>query len=214
VLAPTPDPSSSLDHLHEAFLILLPRIRLHAEIVFRHVRCRARRDDCVAETIALAWTRFVGLADRGKDAGQFASVFAARTALAVKNGRRLCGAERSRDALSPVAQARHGFTLSPLPRCGSREGSVFDEALVDNTMTPPDAQAAFRIDFSAWRFRRRERDRHLIDDLMSGERVLAVARRHGLSPARVSQLRREFRDDWLRFTGEGKSDPEPTTSVA
>jgi hypothetical protein len=36
---------------------------------------------------------------------------------------------------------------------------------------------------------------------MRGERTLDVAGRHGLSPARVSQLRREFHDDWARFCG-------------
>jgi hypothetical protein len=38
-----------------------------------------------------------------------------------------------------------------------------------------------------------------IDHLMVGERTLEVSRRFGFSPARVSQLRREFRDDWSRF---------------
>jgi hypothetical protein len=60
-------------------------------------------------------------------------------------------------------------------------------------------QVAFRLDFPAWRRTRCERDRGILDDLMAGERTGDVARRHGLSAGRVSQLRREFRDDWLRF---------------
>jgi len=39
----------------------------------------------------------------------------------------------------------------------------------------------------------------VIDDLMVGERAGDVAHRCGLCPGRVSQLRREFRDDWERF---------------
>jgi hypothetical protein len=39
----------------------------------------------------------------------------------------------------------------------------------------------------------------MIDDLMVGERTLAVADGYGLSPGRISQLRREFHDDWERF---------------
>jgi hypothetical protein len=34
---------------------------------------------------------------------------------------------------------------------------------------------------------------------MLGERTLDVAARHGITAARVSQLRREFHDDWEFF---------------
>ena len=67
---------------------------------------------------------------------------------------------------------------------------------------PPDEQCAFRIDFPAWRATHAERDRRLLDDLMLGERTLDVAGKYGLSPGRVSQLRREFLTDWRRFISE------------
>src|SRR5262249_54204542 len=54
--------------------------------------------------------------------------------------------------------------------------------------------------FPAWRRTRTRRDQRLLDDLMAGERTQEVSQRHGLSPARVSQLRRDFHDDWRRFT--------------
>jgi hypothetical protein len=60
----------------------------------------------------------------------------------------------------------------------------------------------FRTDFRAWRASRTERDRRILDDLMLGERTLDVAGKHGLSPGRVSQLRREFLLDWRRFCGD------------
>ena len=37
---------------------------------------------------------------------------------------------------------------------------------------------------------------------MLGERTLDVAGKHGLSPGRVSQLRREFLLDWRRYCDE------------
>jgi hypothetical protein len=37
---------------------------------------------------------------------------------------------------------------------------------------------------------------------MAGERTLDVARKYGLSPSRVSQLRQDFQQDWLRFNGD------------
>jgi hypothetical protein len=110
--------------------------------------------------------------------------------------------DRAKDALSPLAQQRQGFAVGKLPDCSSLYGNVFDEALRDNTQTPPDEQCAFRIDFRAWRATCAERDRCILDELMLGERTLDVAARHGLSPARVSQLRREFHDDWALFCAE------------
>ena len=107
--------------------------------------------------------------------------------------------ERTKDVLSPLAQQRKGFAVCKLPDCSTLDGSPLDEALHDNTRTPPDEQCAFRIDFPSWRASRNDRDRGVLDDLMLGERTSEVASKHGLSPGRVSQLRREFHDDWEHF---------------
>jgi hypothetical protein len=188
--------------LQAAFLAILPRVEKHACFHFRHLRCPHRQDDAVAETVALAWHWFRRLAQRGKDPSRFPVAFANFAARAAKNGRRLCGQEKARDALSPLAQQRRGFAVQSLPMASSMHGNIFDEALAHNTQTPVPDQVGFRLDFPAWRLGRCERDRRLIDDLMIGERTLDVARRHGLTPARISQLRRAFHHDWLAFCDE------------
>src|SRR5204863_2313767 len=121
-------------------------------------------------------------------------------------GRRLCGQERSQDVLSPRAQQRNGFALECLPDFSTLHGTPLEEALKDNTQSPVPDQVSFRCDFPEWRKSRTERDRRLIDTLMLGERTLAVSRKFQVSPARVSQLRRDFQTDWRRFTGEHTSD--------
>jgi hypothetical protein len=186
--------------LHARFLSILPRIVTHGRVYFRHLR-RADQEEAVQETVALCWKWFVRLAGRGKDAARFPSALASYAARAVRGGRRVCGQERGRDALSPLAQRRRGFAVGRLPDVSTLSDNPLSEALADNTQTPPDEQCAFRLDFPAWRGSRAARDRRIIDELMRGERTLDVAGRHGLSPARVSQLRREFHDDWARFCG-------------
>jgi hypothetical protein len=206
--------------LQTAFLAILPRIVKHARFHFRDLRCRHRQDDAVAETVALAWKWFVRLTRRGKDASRFPVAFANYAARAAKNGRRLCGQEKARDALSPLAQQRRGFAVQSLPMASSMIGNHLHEALADNTQTPVPDQVRFRLDFPVWRLRRCERDRRLIDDLMVGERTLDVARRYGLTPARISQLRRDFHEDWLAFCSElpehsamrGATRPAPLTN--
>jgi hypothetical protein len=188
--------------LHAGFLALLPRIELHARVYFRHLKNHHRREEAVAEAVALAWKWFVRLARRGKDPAAFPSALASYAAWAVNNGRRVCGQERAKDVLSPRAQRRHGFTVSTLPSCSSLTGNVFDDALARNTVSPVPEQVSFRLDFPAWLATHADRNRRIILDLMAGERTLDVARKHGTSPARVSQLRRAFRDDWRRFTAD------------
>jgi hypothetical protein len=139
------------------------------------------------------------LTRQGKDPSQFPTALADFAGRQVRCGRALCGLRGTKDALSPLAQRRHGFGVRSLVQQVRREATGLEEALHDNTQTPVPEQVSFRLDFPAWRSSRCERDRRVIDELMAGERALDVAARHGLTPGRVSQLRREFHDDWLRF---------------
>src|SRR5262249_5343065 len=88
-----------LDALHAGFLTIRPRIELHGHIHFRHLRCAAQRADAVAEVVALSWSWYVRLAERGTDATRFPRALATFAARAVRAGRRLCGRERARDVL-------------------------------------------------------------------------------------------------------------------
>jgi DNA-directed RNA polymerase specialized sigma24 family protein len=210
------DPGAGAGALHAAFLTLLPRIERHASICFRQLGCPQRRDDAVAETVALAWRWYLRLVERGKDPADFVSTFAGYAARAVRRGRRVCGQEAGQEVLSPTAQARHGFAVLRLPTAPTTlNGSPLEEALLDNAVTPPPDAAAFRIDFPAWLATWPERDRRLIEALGLGERTLALADQFGLTPGRVSQKRRQYHGDWLRFCGELSADqPAPGGSVA
>jgi hypothetical protein len=192
-----------LEALHAGFLALLPRIERHGRVCFRGVKCPHRKADFLAEMAAIAWRWYVRLAQRGKDAGRFPSALAAFAARAVRSGRRLCGQERARDVLSPLAQRRRGFTVGPIPG-GRPNGDVLEEALRDNRRTPVPDQVAFRCDFPEWLRTYDRGKRRLIQDLMAGARTLDAAAKHRLSATRVSQLRGEFHCDWVCF-GAGRA---------
>jgi len=191
---------SSVEELQVRFLGILPRIEQHAKIAFRHVVCREKRADLIAETVALAWRWFQRLAERGKDATQFPSVLANYAARAVRSGRRVCGQLKPRDAMSELAQQRHGFCVGKIPDFSTESTNPLAEALTDNTRSPVPDQVQFRCDFPAWRRTHCRRNRRLIGRLMLGERTKDVARRFQLSESRVSQLRQQFHEDWNVFT--------------
>jgi hypothetical protein len=185
--------------LHAGFLALLPRIERHGRFCFRKVRCPHQRQECLAEMTALAWQWYVRLTLRGKDVTRFPSALAAYAAKAVRAGRRLCGQQKSGDVLSPRAQQRGGFTISRYPDCGGKCRNVLDDALKDNTRSPVDEQAAFRLDFPVWMRAYGGRKHRVIEDLMLGERTLDVAKKHRLSASSISQMRRQFHQDWISF---------------
>jgi hypothetical protein len=195
-------PANHVDPLHARFLSIVPRIRLHGRIYFRHLRCYHRKQEALAEMVAICWAWFVRLSQLGKDPLQFPFALASFAAKQVRSGRKLTGIDKAKDVLSPRAQQEKDFVVSTIPDVSSLNGNIFDETLTDNTQTPVDEQVAFRLDFPTWRLTRTDRDRRVIDDLMIGERTSDVAARYGLSPARISQLRRDFMDDWNRFHGE------------
>jgi hypothetical protein len=117
--------------------------------------------------------------------------------------------------LSPLAQQRHTFRVGSLPTTtrspheqlyahphGQALLDAFEERLRDNTLTPVPEQAAFRIDFPAWLRTLTGRERRLVRAMAQNERTKDLSRQFGLSPGRISQLRRAFREGWLRFTAE------------
>ncbi len=213
----------AVDALRAAFMCLLPRIEAHLAFAFRWLRCPHRRADAVQEAVALAWLGFLRAVSHGKDPSAFAGPLAGYAARRVRVGRRLSGTKSGRDALSPHAGTRHGFTVYSFSWLGSSHPAL--QELADNTVTPPPEQAAFRLDFPRWRAGYGARDRALIDELMAGGRTGDVAARHGLSRGRVSQKRAQFHADWLRFHGEeadprlplgdgsGLTDRDPSQSV-
>ena len=213
--ATTPATHPHNHHLQVTFLALLPRLETHGHVYFRHLKCPHQKEEALAEMRALVWKWLVRLAQRGKDPSAFAGAIAVYAARAVNSGRRVCGHEKTKDVLSPVAQRRGGFVVESLPHAtttshdrlyaapfGQAAQDAFEERLHDNTITPPPDQAAFRIDFPAWRRTRSERDRRVVDALMAGGRTKDVSAQFGMSPGRVSQLRRDFLEDWHRFHGE------------
>ncbi len=149
--------------------------------------------------IGLAWRWHLRLAENGKDATVFPTALASSAARAVRSGSRVAGQERANDILSPVAQRRHRFYVGRLPDFETLTDHPICEALLDNKKSPPDETVCFKLDFLAWLASLTERDRGIVEDLMIGERMRDVANKYKVSPASISQKRREYQQDWRVF---------------
>jgi hypothetical protein len=204
-----------LDQLHAEFLAILPRIETHALIFFRHLRCPGRRADAIQETIAISWRWFLRIKEKDKDVTEFVSTLASYAVRHVRSGRRLCGQEKSKDVLSPLAQHKHRFCVEHLAgstRCdyealyadrhGQDELDAYEERLRDNTQSPVADHAAFRIDYPAWLSQLGQRSREIVADMTLDLGTGELALKHRVSQGRISQMRREFYHDWRRFHRE------------
>src|ERR1700733_6997521 len=105
----------SPQQLQTRFLLLLPRITTCARFRFRDVKVPDKKEDRIAEVIALAWQWFVTLEQRGKDPASFITTLATLASRAVRSGRRLAAMEPAKDVFSSRTQVRQGFTVMTLP---------------------------------------------------------------------------------------------------
>ena len=103
------------------------------------------------------------------------------------------------------ASAKHGRVVS-LDELEPQMRTPWKEILVESRAFSPADAAAARIDVNAWLDSLSRRDRRLAERLATGERTGRIARTFGLTPARISQLRDEFRRSWERFQSEGDFD--------
>jgi hypothetical protein len=161
---------------------------------------------------SLAWLWFLRLTKKGKDINEFVGVFLRFLGRAVSSGRRISGVAKSKDVLNTMAQRRYGFKVESLETSNSTSHEqlyasphgqdlqdTYEDRLRDNTQTPVPEQVAFRIDFAAWLRTLTGRERRIIRAMSLGERTKDISKEFEVSPARISQMRQEFHDDWQRF---------------
>jgi hypothetical protein len=178
------------------FLEMLPSIRRVATYAFRHLRS-AVREDLVAEVIANAFAAFRRLVARGKAALVYPTVLAKFAIRQVREGRRIGAKRNVLDVLSPYAQRRKGFSVQPFSDVTKR--SEWQELVVEDRRASPAEVAGFKIDFAAWLKRLKRLKQQVALRLVAGDTTSEVAGQLRLTPARVSQLRKELHRDWNEF---------------
>ncbi len=184
----------------QRFVALLPVIVNYVGPAFRELGIEAQAE-AVQEAIANACVAYARLVEQGKESLAFATVLAKYAIAQVRAGRKVGGRLNAQDISSHYCQRRKRFRLGRLDRFDPVEGS-WREAIVEDHRTPVADQVAFRIDYPEWLQTLPPRDRQVALCLAEGHSTTDVARRFGLSMARVSQLRRALERSWWTFHGE------------
>lgn len=191
-----------LRQFHARFAPFLPRIERHAQVFFRWIKCFHTKQDKLQEVRSLCWKWVRQLHRAGKEWRGFVSRLADYACRAVKCGRKVAGMISARDVLNEITQTKRGFYVGKLPDFSTESTNPLAEALTDNTRTEVPDQVAFRLDFPAWRGSYDRCRRRLMDALAMGHRTKDVAEKFRMSEGRVSQLRRDFMQDWEHYCGD------------
>jgi DNA-binding NarL/FixJ family response regulator len=123
------------------------------------------------------------------------------TAAGFNVGRRVSTSLNCRDVTSAYCQRRTGVTVQGLQRWNEQE-EQWDELVIEDRHSTPAEIATLRIDFWAWLASLPRRDRWIAWLLAAGEAVRDIANRFGLTPGRISQMRRELCDSWQVFVAD------------
>jgi hypothetical protein len=103
--------------------------------------------------------------------------------------------------LSPYSQFQKGFDVERLDSFDDQEG-CWQEILLEDKRATPAEVAICRIDFAAWLQTLKVKLRKVALALARGETTQAAAKMFGLTPARISQIRRWLKKSWEAFHGE------------
>ena len=185
------------DSVQDGFLAMLPRIRRHAQLAFRHLDCELR-DELVAEAVAIAYCLFFGLVRQGRREVAYSTPLANYAIRRVRSGRTASCPLNRNDVMSHYSRKIQGLSIKQLESGDAASGS-WNQILVEDRHAGPAETAAARIDVANWFRTLSRRDRRIAQMLGNGERSSDVARQFKLSVGRISQLRGEFQRNWQQY---------------
>jgi hypothetical protein len=176
------------------FVIMLPEIERRLRRAFRHLDAEAR-EDAIEEGVIHSLLSFARLHDQGRTEAASASTLAWYAALAVKRGRLTGSRLNGKEPLSRYAQLSNGIKVE------QHHGNWMDLLVEDKRASVPD-QVAAKLDVGAWFATLSRRMKQIAADLAYGFTTSEVAQKHGVTPGRISQLRRTLEESWLAFQRE------------
>ncbi len=194
---------SATSDWQSAFEALLPAVRGQVRFAIRHLIGDAQ-EEAQQEIIATVCLMFARLHRQGRAEDAAASSLVRFAVKRYRIGRRMAERTNVGDAMSPAYRARRGVRVESLVNETSKDRSWEDLLVEDRRVSPADL-AASRLDFRAFMATLDRRRRQIAEMLGSGETTQSAARLFGLSPGRISQLRREFKIAWDGFIGNVES---------
>jgi DNA-binding NarL/FixJ family response regulator len=196
----SPESQVSAPAWHRAFVAMLPHIRQQAQRAFRLENPEAQ-EDMVAEVLASAYVAFVRLAQRGQLDRAFSTTLAQYAIRQTRSGRCVGGRLNLQDVSARRTQLAKRIKMDRLDQFDAERGE-WRYLLVEDKHAGPAETAIARMDIAAWFRSLSCRQRRIAQALARGETTHDVARKFGLTPGRISQLRASLQRSWSLFQHE------------
>ena len=197
MIAPNSQPDKSLATWQQAFVVILPEIETRLRVAFRSFD-RQRRDEFIQDGIVHCLLAFVRLCERGRADSIKPASLVWYAVLHIKSGRETGCRMNAGEPLSRYAQLRNRISVQPLSSYSASSGKWID-MLVEGKRGSVADQVASRLDIRAWLAKLPQRTRLIAKALALGCSTAEVARKFGVSPGRISQLRGELESSWAVF---------------
>ena len=174
-----------------SFVARLPEIQQRLRRAFRYLDAEGR-EESVAEGVVHCLLSFARLHDQGRAEAASASTLAWYAAKQVKRGRPAASRMNGKEPLSRYAQLGRAIKVEP------GHSNWIDLLIEDKRASVPD-QVAAKLDVGAWFATLSRRMKQVARDLAYGFSTSEVAEKHGVTPGRISQLRRKLEVSWFEF---------------
>jgi hypothetical protein len=194
MIAFSDDPQNNDANWQPIFVAMLPEIEQRLRRAFRHLDADAR-EDSVEEGVVHALLSYSRLHDQGRTGQVSPSTLAWYAALQVKRGRPVAGRMNGKEPLSRYGQLGNGI------RVDQTQGQWIETLVEDKRASVAD-QVAAKLDVGAWFATLTRTTRQIAKDLAFGCSTSEVAKKYGVTPGRISQLRRTLEESWVAFQRE------------
>jgi len=177
----------------QSFVTMLPEIQQKLRLAFCRLDHEAR-EDAMEEGVVHSLLAYLRLHEQSRAEVATASSLAWYSSRHVKRGRPAGGRMNGKEPLSRYAQIGHGIQIEP-------PGKWID-ILVEDKRAPVPDQVAAKMDVGAWFATLTKRMKEIAKDLAFGFSTSEVAKKHGVTAGRISQMRRMLEESWAAFQGE------------
>jgi hypothetical protein len=176
------------------FTKMLPEIERRLSAAFWKLD-PASKEEAIAEGVAHSLFAYMRLYEKGSASVATPSNLTWFSSRHVKRGRPAAGRMNCKEPLSRYGQLSHDIKIE-------RRSGKWIDAIVDDKRASVADQVAAKLDVSAWFATLTLGVKQIAKDLAFGFSTSEVARKHGVTAGRISQLRRTLETSWLAFQQE------------
>jgi hypothetical protein len=183
-----------------SFVDMMTEIKRRFHLAFCRLEPEAR-EDAIAEGVVHSFLAYIRLHKQGRSEVATPSSLVWYSSRHVKRGRPAAGRMNSKEPLSRYAQLGRGIQVERLDRYSKKRDEWIDTMVEDKRASVAD-QLAAKLDVDSWFETLTKRTKQIARDLAFGFSTSEVAKKHGVTAGRMSQLRRSLEESWAAFQGE------------